>query len=238
MAVCANGLKMSGIENTIVARFEKGGERFEVLVDPKLAYDYRTGAKKDLGKVLVTEEVFKDANKGERQTSSAIQKAFGTTDPEKVAHKILMEGEIQLTTEHRRKVLEEKKAKIVAVIARNAVDPRTKAPHPPQRIQAALEQAKVHIDAFKGAEEQVPAVVEALREILPISMEQAKIAVKIPAEHAPKVYGLLKEFGIKQEQWESSGALVAVVEMPAGLQAEFFDRLNKATAGNAQTKKL
>jgi len=230
---------MPGIENTIVARYEKAGERFEILVDPKLAYDYRTGAKKDLNNVLVSEEVFKDANKGERQTSGAVQKAFGTTDPAKVANKIIMEGEIQLTTDQRRKILEEKKAKIVAIIARNAVDPRTKAPHPPQRILSAMEQCKkVHIDTFKSAEEQVPAIIEELREILPISLEQAKIAVKIPAEYAPRVYGLLKEFGIQKEEWTSSGALVALVEMPAGMQGEFFDRLNKATAGSAETKRL
>jgi ribosome maturation protein SDO1 len=229
---------MPGIQNTIIARYEKGGERFEVLVDPKLAYDYRTGAKRDLNNVLITEEVFKDANKGDRQTSTALQKAFGTTDPVQVAHRILMEGDLQLTTEHRRKVLEEKKAKVIAIIARNAVDPRTKAPHPPARIQAALEQARVHIDAFKNAEEQVPAAIEALREILPISLEQAKVAVKVPAEHAPRVYGLLKEFGLQKEEWTSSGALVAVLEMPAGLQAEFYDKLNKATGGSAETKKL
>jgi ribosome maturation protein SDO1 len=229
---------MPGIQNTIIARYEKGGERFEVLVDPKLAYDYRTGAKRDLNNVLITEEVFKDANKGDRQTSTALQKAFGTTDPVQVAHRILMEGDLQLTTEHRRKVLEEKKAKVIAIIARNAVDPRTKAPHPPARIQAALEQARVHIDAFKSAEEQVPAAIEALREILPISLEQAKVAVKVPAEHAPRVYGLLKEFGLQKEEWTSSGALVAVLEMPAGLQAEFYDKLNKATGGSAETKKL
>lgn len=229
---------MSGIEHTIIARYEKGGERFELLVDPKLAYDYRTGLKKDLNNVLVSEEVFKDANKGERQTATAVQKTFGTADPLKIAQKILMEGDIQLTTDQRRKIMDEKKAKIVAIIARNAVDPRTKAPHPPARIQAALEQARVHIDAFKSAEEQVPAAIEALREILAISLEQAKIAVKVPAEHAPRVYGLLKEYGIQKEEWTNSGALIAVVEMPAGMQGEFFDRLNKATGGAAETKKI
>lgn len=229
---------MSGIENTIVARLEKAGERFEILVDPKKAYDYRTGAKKDLANVLMVEEVFKDANKGERQTAGAIQKMFGTTDVAQVAHRILMEGEIQLTTDQRRKILEEKRVKIVALIAQNAVDPRTKAPHPPQRIEAAMFQAKVHVDAFKSAEEQMPSILEQLQEILPISLEKAKIAVRVPAEHAPRVYGLLKEFGIQKEEWTGTGELIAVLEMAAGLQLEFFDRLNKATAGSAQTKKL
>ncbi|MBI5229605.1 ribosome assembly factor SBDS [Candidatus Micrarchaeota archaeon] len=229
---------MTKIENTIIARFEKGGERFEILVDPKLAYDYRTGVKKDLNNVLVAEEVFKDANKGERQSSSAIQKFFGTTDVYEVAKKIFLEGELQLTTEQRRKILDEKRAKIVSLIARNCVDPRTKTPHPPQRIENALEQAKVHIDAFKSAEEQLEGVIESIREIIPISIEKIKIAVKIPAEYAGRAYGTVKEYGMSKEEWGNDGSLVCVCEIPAGIQAEFYDKLNKLTAGSVQTRIL
>src|SRR3989338_2674347 len=110
---------MAGIENTIIARLEKGGEKFEILVDPKLGFEYKTGARKDLTNVLVAEEVFKDANKGERQTSVALKKAFATEDVNEIAKIIFREGELQLTTEQRRKLLEEKKTKVIALIARN-----------------------------------------------------------------------------------------------------------------------
>ncbi|MEW5955501.1 MAG: ribosome assembly factor SBDS [Candidatus Micrarchaeota archaeon] len=229
---------MTAIENTIIARLEKGGEKFELLVDSKLAYDYKTGARKELSNVLVAEEVFKDAKKGERHTSTALTKAFGTTDVYKIAEVIFRDGEVQLTTEQRRKLFEEKRLKVIALIARNAIDPRTKAPHPPQRIEAAMEQAKIHVDAFKPAEEQMPAIVDKIREIIPISMEKAKIAVKISAEHAPRAYGMLKEYGLSREEWGNDGSLTCVCEMPAGMQGEFFDRLNKLTSGQVQTKIL
>lgn len=229
---------MTAIENTIIARLEKGGEKFELLVDSKLAYEYKTGARKELSNVLVAEEVFKDAKKGERHNTSTLMKAFGTTDVYEIAKTIFRDGEVQLTTEQRRKLLEEKRLKIVALIARNAVDPRTKAPHPPQRIEAAMEQAKVHVDAFKPAEEQVPAIIDKIREIIPISMEKTRIAVKISAENAPRAYGMLKEYGLTKEEWGNDGSLTCVCEMPAGLQSEFFDRLNKLTTGKAQTKIL
>ena len=229
---------MAGIANTIIARLSKGGEVFEILVEPRLAYEYKSGAKKDLTNVLVTEEVFKDANKGERQGPSAIQKAFGTTNVEEVAKKIFAEGELQLTTEQRRKLLEEKRARIVALIARNCIDPRTKLPHPIQRIENAMQEARVQINAFKPAEEQMNQVVEALREIIPISIEKMKIAVKISPEYAGRAYGALKEYGISKEEWTSDGSLVAVIEIPAGLQGEVYDRLNKLTGGTVQTKVL
>jgi len=229
---------LAGIENTIIARLEKGGEKFEILVDPKLGYDFKTGVRKDLANVLMADEVFKDANKGERHTGVALKKAFGTEDVQEIAKIIFKDGDLQLTTDQRRKLLEEKKAKVIALIARNAIDPRAKTPIPPQRIENALNEARFGFDAFKSAEEQMTAAVEAIREIIPISIEKIRIAVKIPAEHSARAYGALKEYGLQKEEWTGQGDLVCVCEIPAGMQGEFFDRLNKLTAGTVQTKQM
>lgn len=229
---------MSRIENTIIARFEHAGEKFELLVDPILAFDYKTGKKKDLNNVLISDEVFKDANKGERQTEGAIKKAFGTTEIEKIAKIVFEKGELQLTTDQRRKALEEKKRKVIELIARNVVDPKTKTPHPPARIEKALDEAKFSFDAFKSAEKQMQDAVEAIRSIIPVSFEKIKIAVKIPAEYSAKCYGILKDHGISREEWASDGSLVCMCEMPAGIQSEFYDKINKATGGKVETKMI
>ena len=230
--------ELSGIENTIVARYEKAGEKFEVLVDPKTSYEYKIGVRKTLENVLLADEIFVDARKGERASAAAVKKAFGTNDVYEVAKKIFADGELQITTDQRRKLTEEKRARIVAVIARTAVDPRTHAPHPPQRIEKAMAEARVHIDAFKSAEEQAPKIMEELREIIPISIENARIAVKMSAEHAARAYGFLKEYGMQREEWANDGSLLCVCEFPAGLQGEFSEKINKLTAGQAQTKLL
>lgn len=227
---------MAGIANTIIARIEKNGEKFEILVDPKLSYSYKTGAKKDLNNVLVAEEVFKDANHGDRHNSTALQKAFGTTDVFKIAEIIFRDGELQLTTEQRRKLMEEKRLKIIALIARNCINPRDKLPHPPQRIESAMEQARVRIDAFKPAEEQFKDIIEELREIIPISMENVRVAIKVDVNHASRAYGAIKEYGIQREEWGNDGSLFCVVEIPAGMQGELYDRLNGLTSGQVQTR--
>ncbi len=229
---------MPNLPNTIILRFEKAGEKFELIVDAKLSYEYKVGVKKDLANVLVTDDIFKDANKGERQSPTNIKKTFGTDNVEEIARRMFADGELQLTTDQRRKILEEKKRKIIALIARNCIDPRSKAPHPEARIEAALEQARLHFDAFKSPEEQMKNAVEALREIIPISIENIKIAVRVPAQFAPKVYGILKEYYIQKEEWQANGDLIAVCEMPAGLQAEFYDRVNRLTSGQIETKLL
>ncbi len=223
----------------VIARVEKSGEKFEVLVKPDAVQRLRDGKDIELMAELAIDEIFKDAHKGSKASEEKMQEFFGTTEPLKVAKQIIRHGEIQLTTEQRRQMLEQKRKQIVQYIAQNAINPQTSAPHPPQRIEIAMEEAKVHIDPFKGVEEQVKDVLDALRPLIPIRFEKARIAVRLSAEDSAKCYGDLKSFGtILREEWSPTGAWIGVVEMPAGMQTDFFDRINAKTKGNAEIKVL
>ena len=227
---------MANLENSITAHMEINGERYEILVDPDLAHMYRVGQKKELNNVLTVEEVFKNFKKGERHTSSSLQKAFGTTDVWQIAERIIKNGEVQLTTEQKRKMLEEKKKQVIALIAREAIDPRTGAPHTLMRIEQAIDESRVHIDAFRDAAQQMEDVVKALRPIIPLKFEHIRVAAKVPPAYAQRIYGSLKGYGIQKEEWARDGSLIVVIEMPAGMQGEFYERLNRMTAGTVETK--
>jgi len=182
------------------------------------------------------EEVFKNFKKGERHTTSSLQKAFGTTDVWQIAERILKNGDIQLTTDQKRKMLEEKRKQIIAILMRECIDPRTGAPHTQMRLEQALEESRVHIDGFKDASQQMEDIFKALRPIIPLKIERVKIAAKISPVYAQRIYGMIKGYGIQKEEWARDGSLIVVVEMSAGMQGEFFERLNKATAGTVETK--
>lgn len=229
---------MVSLDRAIIASYEKEGKRFELYVDPDATYAYIEKRKPDVKNILVAEEVYSNAKKGERAKPSDIQKVFGTTDIMQILEFILKNGDVQLTTEQRRKMVEEKRKQIMAILLREAIDPRTKAPHTQIRLEQAIEQAKFHVDPFKDPREQLEEVVKALRPILPMKFEKIKIAVKVPAAFSHKCYGTLKNYGIEKEQWLSSGDLVVVVEIFAGLQGEFYDKLNKQTGGQVETKVL
>ncbi|WP_457620794.1 ribosome assembly factor SBDS [Methanopyrus sp.] len=227
------------LEDAVVARLEKGGERFEVLVDPEGARKLREGEDVDVEQILAVEQVFRDARKGERASEQAMEELFGTSNPIKVAEIVIKEGEIQLTAEQRRRMQEEVKRKIIHIISRRAVDPRTGAPHPPERIERAMEEAGVHIDPMKSAEEQVKEVIKQLRPVLPMKFEEVKVAIRIPAKYTGQAMGVVREFGdIEREEWQYDGAWVAVVRLPAGLQDEFFEKLNEITKGDFESKIL
>jgi ribosome maturation protein SDO1 len=229
---------MVSLDNAIIASYDKEGKHFELYVDPKNTYLYLDGGKKDLKNILVVDEVYEDAKKAERAKSSDIQKAFGTTDMIEVLEIALRKGSVQLTTEQRKKKVGEKRKKIIDMICREAIDVRTKAPIPPIRIENAMEEVRFHVDPFKEPKEQMDELLKKLRPLIPIKFEKVQIAVKIPPEYSHRAYGTLKMYGIKKEQWLKDGYLVAVVEISAGMQGEFLDKMNKLTAGQVETKKI
>jgi ribosome maturation protein SDO1 len=226
-------------EKYTTARIAVGGEHFEILVHPQGALDYKLGRPVELSQVLVIEEVFADASKGMKASEEKLISAFKTSDVLNIADQIIKRGDLQLTTDQRRHMVEEKRKQIVNFISRNCIDPRSGLPHPPLRIEQAMEQIRIVIDPFKDAEEQAKNVIDDLRPILPLKMEQIRVAVKIPAEYAAKAYGAVKNLGaIKQEEWQADGSLVTVMEIPAGIQLSLMEKLGKITQGNAQVKIL
>jgi ribosome maturation protein SDO1 len=224
-------------ERYTVARMTRDNEHFEVLVKPQKALDYRNGKIAGITEVLAAETIYSDANKGTRASEEGLRKVFGTTDPLKVAETILKTGTLQLTTEQRRKMVEDKRRQIIDFISRQSVDPKTNLPHPPLRIENAMEQIHYPIDPFKPVEEQAKDIVKLLRPILPLKMEQLAVAVTIPTQHASRAYGAIKGFGtIKREEWRADGSWSGVLEMPAGLYAPLLEKLGDITKGNGEAK--
>lgn len=220
-----------------LARIKKDGKNYEIDVDSELALAFKGGADVDIRDVLKAEKIFYDAKKGLLASEHEMQQIFGTSDPLEVAKIIISQGEVQITAEHRQKIRDQKRKQIVDMIHRNAVDPKTHLPHPPQRIEAAMDEAKVHIDEYKPVQKQVEEIVKALRILLPIRFEMKEIAVKIPAEFAVKSYGAVKSFGkILNEEWQKDGSWVVVIEMPGGMENDFYDKINKICHGNIESK--
>ncbi len=220
-----------------VARLTVDGEKFELVVKPDPALEYKMGKRADLSSVLVSDEIYSDANKGSRASSEKMMKHFKTTDATEIAKQIMARGELNLTTDQRRKMVEDKRKQIVAYINRSFVDPKTHVPHPIMRIEAAMDEARVSVDPFKKAEDQAKGVIDALRKILPLKSETVKLTVTVPPQFAAQSYSVLKATGdLKGEEWLSDGSLRAVLEMNAGSKGTFLDRLGSATKGAAQVK--
>jgi ribosome maturation protein SDO1 len=217
-----------------VVKYTFEGEKFEILVKPDPALDYKLGKIKDVSYVLVSDEIYENSGKGTRASSEKLQKAFKTEDAVLIAEKILQKGDLNLTTDQRRKMTTEKRKQIITFIAKTFVDPKSHLPHPPLRIEQAITDARVSIDPFKNVDEQVKDIVENLRSIIPLKSENLLLEISVPAQYVAKSYSVLKSTGtLKNEDWQKDGSLKAILEIPAAARPNVIDRLGAITKGTA-----
>ncbi|MCV0391699.1 MAG: ribosome assembly factor SBDS [Nitrosopumilus sp.] len=217
-----------------VVRYSYEGEKFEIMVKPDPALDYKLGKKKDISSVLVSDEIYTDSGKGTRPSSEKLLKAFKTEDQTEIAEIILQKGELNLTTDQRRKMIEDKRKQIVTFIAKTYVDPRTHLPHPPLRVEQAMKDARISIDPHKSVDDQVKEIVEKLRSIIALKSENLNLEIIIPAQYASQSYAVLKSVGsLKKEEWQNNGSLKAILEIPAAARPNVIDRLGSITKGSA-----
>lgn len=227
---------MVSLDKAVIARYKHGKKNFEALIDPEKVDSIRSGAEEEIEDALAVDEIFEDASKGEKATEEDLMAVFSTTDVEEIAKRILKEGEVQLTSEQRRKKVEEKKNMVIERICRISINPQTNTPHPAQRIEIAMKEAKVHIDPFKSVDELVSKTVKAIRPIIPIKIEEIQIAIKIPAAYTGRVYELKNNYEVTKEEWQEDGSFIALLRVPAGMRDELFSFLNAITKGEVQTK--
>ncbi len=227
---------MTNIEDAVIARLKTHGQNFEILVDCEKAIEYKQGNAK-LSDALVSDAIYKDTKKGEQASESDLKEIFGSDDVNLISEKIIKDGEIQLTTEYRTKLRDNKKKEVIDLIVRNAMDPKTGLPHPPQRIENAMNEAGIKIDEFKNAESQIKDIVRGMTSVLPISYELKRVAFTVPAEFTGASYAVFKRYGtILKEDWQNDGSLVVDVEVPAGLQNKLFDDINHLTQGRIESQ--
>lgn len=227
------------LDEAVTARLESHGARFEVLIDPDAALSIKRGEfDGDLEEVIAAEDVFEDASRGDRPAENDLEKVFGTTDPLQIIPEVVKKGEIQITAEQRREMQEQKRKSLINRIARNAVNPQMNdSPHPPERIERALEEAGFKIDPMEPVESQVDDALDALRPVLPIKFAEVTVAVQLPAEYAGSGQAQIRSYGdLEREEWQNDGSWVGVITFPAGMQNDFYDKVNNITSGTAETR--
>lgn len=226
---------MVTVDKAIIASYDIKGKHFEILVDADIALEVREGKQIEqvFGSLLASDEIYKDAKKGERASSKDLLDCFGTEEILPIVKKILLEGRVELTTEQKRRKMEQLRKEIINYISKNAINPLTKTPHPPQRIELALEQAKVTLDPTKPLKKQVEQVIEKIRPIIPLSFDREVMGISVPINYASRVLGYLNKFEIVEKKWTSDG-LEIKIKISSGMKQEVVGHLYSITAGQVK----
>ena len=223
---------MVSLDDAVLARYEHGGKRFEILIDPQLVDSYRNDPDSvELDSFLATDEVWLDARGGERPTSDQLLSAFGSENINECVTKIMEKGTIQLTTVQRKERVVSMKAAIIHKIASTAIDPRSKMPHPPSRIETALDESRYSVDPFLSIDRQVTDAIKLMRPLIPLKFATARLAFRIPGVEYGSVQKLLRELVIKEE-WLKNGDWACVVEVPAGSKIDLMGDVAKRSKGS------
>jgi len=225
------------LDDAVIARYEKFGKRFEILVDSQLVELWKDDPTSvDIEKIVAIEEVFHDAKDGERPTAEVLEKVFNTLIFKPIAEIILSEGSIQLTAVQRKKMVEVKRRQIIQHIQSNAIDPKSKGPHPITRIELALDESRFSVDPFKKLELQIKEAIKLLKPLIPLSFENSRLAFKITGKHYGSVSQILRQYKEKEE-WMPNGQWVCIIEIPAGMKGELISKvMNKDS--DAEYKEL
>ena len=230
---------MVSLEDSVTARFETGGNRFEILIDPQAAQQYKEGEEIDWEEAIAADGIWNDSSKGDRTPEKLVNDTFGSLDLIDIYKKILAEGSIQLTSQQKKEMVEQKRKRIISHIAANAMNPQTGGPHPPQRIENAIEEIRYSVDPIESDEKQIEKIVSKIKLLIPISFDKIRVAVKIPAIHVGKCYGQLSGLGnIESEEYQKDGSWIGIIEMAAAAQTKLEDLLGSVTKGTAEIKAL
>jgi ribosome maturation protein SDO1 len=218
----------------VVARTKVKGKHFEIEVDLDEALKVKAG-KGDITRALEFPRIFLDMKKGNVAKESDLMDAFGTKDAYQIATKIVSSGEIQKTQEFRESEREVKVKRVIDLILRNAVDQNGR-PYTEERIKRAIEESHYAFDS-RTPEQQLTDIVAKLQTIIPIKIETKRIKLVIPAQYTGQAYGILKDYR-ESEDWLANGSLQVVLNIPAAMQLDFYDKLNSITHGAVQSEEL
>lgn len=219
--------------------FRSHGLRFEIAIEPDKIIKYKNGEKIDVEEIVQAEKIFTDMKKGMVASDDVLENIFGTSDFLVIAKKMIDEGEIQFTHKYREDLREKKFRKIVEIIHRNAINPKTNLPHPITRIEGAIEEAKVKIDENKSAEEQVKSIISLLQPIIPISIQESEFQIHVPVHFAAKVKTMLKSEGdIINERWFSDGSAIFNLKISSGRSMDLISKLNSQTHASVSIEKI
>lgn len=219
----------------VTAKIKIRGKNYEILVDVDKALQVKRGEISG-SEALASEVIFHNIKAGDRASEEDLKETFNTTEINKVAEKIIKNGEIEVPSEYINKERQDKIKQVIDFLTKNAVDPRTENPYTPTRIEDALSESGVNIEN-KPIEVQLSRILEKLRTVLPIKIETKKLKILVPAIHTGKVYGLVQEYKEKEE-WLNNGDLRVIINIPVGLQMDFYDKLNSVAHGSALVEEI
>eukprot|EP00475_Leptophrys_vorax_P043299 TRINITY_DN828_c0_g1_i5.p1 TRINITY_DN828_c0_g1~~TRINITY_DN828_c0_g1_i5.p1 ORF type:complete len:235 (+),score=75.53 TRINITY_DN828_c0_g1_i5:946-1650(+) len=199
-----------------LVRLKKGKATFEVVTNEGSVLKYREG-KLPWNSVLAVDIVFKNFSRGLRASEKEIADAFNTEDPVEAMKAIVEKGELQVSSDERKEAVDKKKAEIITYINKNYIDPQTRLPHPIARLEQAMENSKIRIDADQNAVKQADAFIKSLQGKLTFVKSEMEAILVISRQYMGACSNTVHSIAsVKREEYTEDGVIWEVGIPPAG----------------------
>lgn len=218
----------------VIARLQLKDKHFEILVDCDEAMAIKNGKSDNIEKALLVDTIFKDAKKGE--VAGNLREYFKTDDVYEIAKRIIKEGEVQVSAAYRNRELSALKKKILDEIASLAIDATNNMPIPLKRIELAMEQIHYNFDLRKPEKEQVEEVIEKLKTVLPIKIEQLNYHIETSVNYANDVLSIIKRIASLKKSQFNGDRLSVDFSVKGGEKEGLLSKLRSVTHGDIVIK--
>ncbi len=218
-----------------IIRYVYKNNKLEILVNAKTAFDYKYKKNKDCTNIFIYDDIYSDSKKGIRFPIGKLETIFKTKNLDTIKKIILENGELNLTTDQRHMMKEQRKKQIIEFISKTFIDPKSNLPHPPLRIEQAINDAQISIDPYKNIQDQIKNITDKIRLNLPLKpSSKMKLLITISNQYTSRSYSILKSMGkLIRCDYQTDGSLKAIVEIQAALKPVMIDKLNIITKNNA-----
>jgi len=162
------------MSKTIVVRYKK----LELLCNACTIVKYRKGLL-SRDSVLAIDQIFKNAQKGNKANDTDIRKVFGDKALPECIDEMLNNGDFQLTTQERKELTEKKRNEILHYFHTNYINPMNKLPHPRARYENAFKEHKINIDYSVSTERQVKDIYRKLIGAISMKPKEREIIISI-----------------------------------------------------------
>ncbi|EJT98957.1 Shwachman-Bodian-diamond syndrome protein [Dacryopinax primogenitus] len=209
----SNQIKLT---NVSVVRLKKGGKRFEIACYKNKVQEWRSGVETNLDDVLQISNVFINVSKGQAAKSDDLEKAFGTTELDKIVNEILKKGELQVGDKERAHELGNLWKDIATKVAEKVVDPSTQRPYPVGMIEKGMTEAGFSVKQGKGAKSQVLECIRQLQEksSLPVQRVRMRVRVTMPAKDEKRLKEKIVEAAesVEDEDWGDEWEVILIID--------------------------
>lgn len=204
---------------------------FEIYCKSGTIDSYRD-SKLSIDKVLVTDNIYSDIKKGNLAKESDLEKIFGTIDINKCIEIMLQSGEYSMTTEERRKKVEQRKNEIISYISKNYIDPKSNTKLLVDTINEPLKKIKLVIDPHISGSKQAKDNIKKFTAVYPIKKISIDGTLNCPSYLTTKIKNILPKYSSIVSSKTVDNSLIMDLSVAPGDFDELMNILQKTTNGD------